>query len=379
MTYALKPILLTTVLLLPAACLRADEVKPDPNLAKILQTLDVFNHPESCTVSADGQFLFVTNCASTPDGIPLGKGAISKLQIQADGTLTMVKAQFTTGLNGPLGITILPKSTRKFRAGSLFVCTGFNSATDDKEQRVKDVRKINPGVTVVDPDSGRVLGHIATGPGTAAAKNLGHPVLQPNGICFDADGNLYVADGGGGGDELEPAVRGRPGIKKVRFASIDGYSENREQGELTFFNVRHVPNGVFYSKADDALYWTTCDGDGPAGGAVYRMPRKAFPVESEVENVVGDINPLDGLCITPGESLVTARSQEGDIALMTKRQLSILNFQGFEEPLKLASPSDIKLLTLSNGNNILYIPEQEPEAKEPWKQRLRVVLLPSRL
>jgi DNA-binding beta-propeller fold protein YncE len=357
----------------------ADDVKPDPNLARIIQTLEAFNHPESCAVSADGQFLFVTNSALTPDGYQLGKGAISKLEIHPDGTLKMLKADFTTGLTAPLGITVLPKSTKKFRAGSLFVCTGFNWVIDDKGQRVKDVGKIRPAITVVDPESGRVLGQILMGPDTAAAKNIGHPVLQPNGICFDPDGNLYFADGGGGGDELEPAVRGRPSLKRIRHANIDAYSDNKEQGELTFIMVRHVPNGVFYSPPDDKLYWSTCDGDGPGGGAVYRMERKEFPHENMVSNVVGDINPLDGLCITPGDSLITARSQDGDIALVTRSQLGVLNFLGYEEPLKLSSPGDIKLLTLSNGYNILYIPEQEPDAKEPWKQRLRVVLLPSRL
>jgi hypothetical protein len=217
------------------------------------------------------------------------------------------------------------------------------------------------------------------GPGTSAARNLIHPTLQPNGLCFDADGNLFIADGGGGGDELEPPARGRPGVKRIKHADLDPYADNKPGGELMFINVRHVPNGVYYSKADDALYWTTCDGDGPAGGAVYRLPRKDFPQQSSVGNVVGDLGPLDGLFITPAGSLVAARMHDGDVAFVTKRQLGILRFLGHDEEFKLAHPADVKLHTLANGNNVLYVPEQEPDAKGPWKQRLRVVLLPSRL
>ena len=372
------PLFLTALLLLTPRALSQD-VKPNPNLAQILQSLESFNHPESSTISADGQHLFVTNCASTSDGFLLAGGSISKLEIQPDGTLKMLAPDFARGLTAPHGIAVLPKSTRKFRAGSLFVSTGYARVIDDKGDRVKDPEKINPGVTVVHPETGQILGHLPLGPGTAAAGNLGHPVLQPNGLCFDADANLYIADGGFGGDELEPPVRGRPGVKRIRHPQIDAAAENKVLGELVFIPVRHVPNGVYYSAQDDALYWTTCDGEGDAGGAVYRMPRKEFPHETMIHNVIGAINPLEGLTITPGGSLVMSRQLDGDLAYITKRQQGRLGFLGYEEPPKFALPGDIKLLTLKNGNNILYLPEQDPESKEKNKQRLRVILLPSNL
>jgi hypothetical protein len=373
MKYALTLLFILT----PAAL--AQELKPHPNLAQIIQTLEVFNHPESSAISLDGQHLFVTNSAATPDGFPLGAGAISKLQIQPNGTLKMLTPDFAKGLTAPHGIAVLPKSTRKFRAGSLFVSTGYARALDEKSNRVKDIAKLNPGVSVFDPESGKLLGHIPLGPGTAAAGNIGHPVLRPDGLCFDADANLYLADGGLGGDELEPAVRGRPGVKRLRHPQIDPASENKILGEIVYIPVRHVPSGIFYSKSDDALYWTTCDGDGDAGGAVYRIPRKEFPHETMIENVIGAINPLEGLCITPNGGLIMSRQQDGDLALINKRQMGLLGFLGYEDPPRFATPADIKLLTLKNGHNILYLPEQDPDSKDQNKQRLRVILLPANL
>src|SRR5688572_30952223 len=79
----------------------SQDVKPNPNLAQILQTLESFNHPESSAISLDGQHLFVTNCASTPDGFPLGAGSISKLEIQPNGTLKMLAPDFAKGLTAP--------------------------------------------------------------------------------------------------------------------------------------------------------------------------------------------------------------------------------------------------------------------------------------
>jgi hypothetical protein len=32
---------------------------------------------------------------------------------------------------------------------------------------------------------------------------------------------------------------------------------------------------------------------------------------------------------------------------------------------------------MKTGHQIVFVPEQEPNATEPWKQRLRVILLPA--
>ena len=49
----------------------------------------------------------------------------------------------------------------------------------------------------------------------------------------------------------------------------------------------------------------------------------------------------------------------------------------FEEEASFSTPGDIKMITLPNGYNILYVPEQEPNSQVHGKQRLRVILLPA--
>ena len=348
-------------------------VQPDRITAKVIQTVSLFNRPYSSTISLDGRHLFVTNSAATLNGMLYRQGGISKLEIGADGRLSMVKQKFVEDLQQPMGIAVLPKGTTKFPAGSLFVSVGTTDACDDKNNRIVDIEKFTPGVAVIDPDTGKQIGFIAMGPGKAVAKAVYHPIIAPSGICFDPNGDLFLADGGNTGKALDPQIPGRPGIVRIPNAGIDTAAEDKDPGSVAFLPVRHVPAAVFYSRLDDAMYWTTCDGAPGAGGAVYRTPRKTFPLQNEVSNVVGDLGPLMGLAITPTGTLVVSRL-DGDLYFVNSKRFDAIPFT---ENGLFASPGDIKMLTLKNGQNLLYIPEQEPTATEPWKQRLRVVLLPS--
>jgi hypothetical protein len=361
--------------LLTHAGAAAAQAQPNPNLAQVIQTIEDFNRPASCAVSLDGKHLFVANSGATMQGMPLGKGAISKLEIQPDGTLKMINAKFIEGLNAPLGIAVAPKKTKIFDAGALYVTTGNIDVCDDKGNRITNIKLCNPGVTMFDPNAGGKLGHIEMGPGSAVARSLGHTVLQPNGLCFDIDGNLFFADGGQMGANLVPAERGVPGIKRIRLEHIDAYANGRAEGNVTFVPLRSIPLGVYYSKADNAIYWS-CAGAGAAPGSVWRIPRKDFPEANMVGNVFGDRKGLTGLCITPAGTLIVS-CEDGALVYANSRRLDSVPFAN--PNLVFDQPADIKLHLLPNGNKILYVPEKEPAAAQEWNQRLRVVLMPGNM
>jgi hypothetical protein len=289
----------------------------------------------------------------------------------------MIDREFVKDIHAPLGIAVLPKATGKFPAGSLFVCTGATSGCDDKNERITAVKKFNPGVSVIDPDSGKLIGFIPMGPGRAVAKSIYFPVLAPTGICFDPNGHLYVADTGNTGKELEPKLIGHAGILRIRHQHIDNFADDKDSPSVSFVPASHEPASIFYSKVDDALYWTTSDGKGPAGGGVYRIPPENFPQQNMVQNILGgaDLGPLMGVCITPKGSLIASRL-DGELALMNEKVIDRVRF--FEDG-SFSSPAEVKLHILKDGYNVLYVPEQEPNATEPWKQRLRVILLPTKL
>lgn len=360
-------------------------VQPNLTTAKVIQTVALFNHPDSCAMSADGKFLYVTNSGAIVNGITGAsfqyyQGAISKLSVDADGRLTPVNMKLADSIHTPMGIAILPKGTKKFPAGSLFVSTGTTDGLDENGEHITDVRKFNPGVTVFDPDKGKLLGFIAMGPDRAVARSIRHPVLAPCGLCFDGDGNLYVADTGNTGAYLDPVINGRPGVLRIDNANIDQYADNKTSEKdgtsVAWVSERHQPAAVFYSSIDDGIYWTTCDSKPPLVGGVFRVLRDQFAQTTSQNILGGDTNgALMGVTITPTGNLIAA-DVNGQLKFIGKRVQSEIEFT---ETGTFASPADIKLHTSSKGFNLLYVPEQEPNSTESWKQRLRVVMLPKAL
>lgn len=363
-------------------------VKPDRTTAKVIQTLAIFNHPQSSAISADGNHLFVTNSgvvvsALSGPSVQYCKGAISKLKIQPDGRLEVENVKFIDKLHAPMGIAVLNKGTSKFPEGSLFVCTGMTAGTDDQGELMTDIKKFNPGISIFSPDDGKLLGFIAMSSGHAVAKAVNHAALAPAGICFDPDGNLYMTDTANTGKDLDPIVYGRPGVMRIRNEQIDMYADDKEdpkvQGRLNilFQSERHEPAGVFYSPIDDALYWTTCDGKEPIIGGVFRTERKSF---SQVvpQNILGGIgSALMGVTITPSGNLITSKL-DGDLFYMLTGRSS-MGKVGFYEDAAFSSPGEIRFMACPKGYNVLYVPEQEPNSVQAWKQRLRVVVLPTAL
>ncbi|WP_143301120.1 hypothetical protein, partial [Candidatus Entotheonella palauensis] len=184
-------------------------VHPVP--AVIVQVLKAFDNPEGAIFSADGKFVFVSNAAELgadrADGFGWEEGAgyISKLEVQPSGTLTMVNDKLITGLTAPLGMGVLPVSTGKFPAGSIFVCVGSAPLRDNNGQVVKDPKRLQTKLLVFNVD-GQILGEIKTGVGSTFEEVTGSPITLINALGFDKSGNVYIADTAFGGDQFDPPV-----------------------------------------------------------------------------------------------------------------------------------------------------------------------------
>src|SRR6266566_369047 len=135
-------------------------IKPDRINAKCVQTLTGFNHPAACTLSLDGKYLFVSNSAATLNGMAYSQGAISKLEVLPDGRLKMLNPSFVDHLHAPMGMGVLPKATAKYPAGSLFVSMGMTNASDERGDRITEIKKFNTGVGIFNPENGNFIGFI---------------------------------------------------------------------------------------------------------------------------------------------------------------------------------------------------------------------------
>jgi len=231
----------------------------------ISQTLASFHRPESVTFSVDGKHVFVPNCASGLYGkdkvfaLLAGAGGISKLSVSATGALTMVEPQFVSGLNSPLGITTLQKPTKRFPAGALFANTGIYILCDENGAYISDPKAIGTGVTIIDPNTGTILGKIDLTPDSAVCKAIGDSFPLPNGIAFDAEGNLYVTDTGeaaGVKNSVMPA-KSNGGVLRIDHDAIDSFAQNKQHDGIHFIPIR-TPNGVAYNPHTDSMLVVTC-------------------------------------------------------------------------------------------------------------------------
>jgi hypothetical protein len=330
--------------------------------AEVVQVLSGFNNPESVAFSADGKWLYVSNVASAqfgPEkrvGFVAGEAAVSKLSVGPDGRLEVVNPRLVEKLSGTLGLTVAPAAVGPYPAGALFVCVGGALSTDGKGVPLPDPKGLGTGIAVFHPESGAPLGRIDLGVGSPVAVALGHPILLPNGIAFDGEGGLVVSDTGKGGDRFQPKIAAAPGVLRLTLGA---------KGEVTghtFTPVSGCPNGVAWSGAEKALYWVTCGGQGPEGGALFRNGRP----------LALDLGQSDGIAFTPAGTVIVSRFK-GDLVALRKG--------GTPEPIPFDQPfnfpSDIKLRTLADGSSIVVVPEQEAWNAAPWGQSLRVVRLPA--
>ena len=365
-------ITVTLTMVLFTACSGMDS-KSRQRGATVIQTIRKFHRPESVAWSLDGRLLYVSNCGSrnftNPKhvGMVVGDGSVSVVAIGKDGRTRGVPRNVVEGLNGPLGIAVLPKATKRYPRGTLLVNQGLALLTDAKGAYVTDPGELGTGILFVHAENGKILGRIELGMGSAVSTVLGHPVLLPNSIAFDKDGNLYVTDTAKGGNHLEPPIPAHPGVVRIPHASID----DPRSGGFTFLPVSGIPNGIAYNVTDDSIYIVTMGGQPHEGQAVLRVPANKF-LGDGLEVVVGDVGTMDGICFTPAGTIVTSRFS-GDLLAIRQGKASVIRLIP-DTPFN--APADIRLRVQPDGSSILAVPEQARTEPVSGKQRVRLIRLP---
>lgn len=340
---------------------------------ELRQTIAEFDRPESCSVSLDGRYVFVSNCASGEYGpdqnfaLARGRGAISKLSLAEDGSLTMQDTTFVEGITAPLGQSPLPVATDKFPRGALFVNTGFFMQTDENDEYIRDSAQLGTGVSIFDAESGERLGFIPLGIDSPVAARAGTDFLVPNGLAFDPEGNLYVGETGGENTITEPNMTSKGGVLRIDHAAIDRLAAEEDHDGVSFVELAGT-NGVLFDAEQRAIMAVTCTGDSDVDG-IYRIAIDSFG-ELAPELLIGGQNPLDAIVKLPSGryvcSAMTGELVAADIETRTAWNLSLPN------GMILHSPSDIKLHTLADGTTLLLVPEQESDGPDRWAQRLRI-------
>ena len=363
-------------------------VHPVPAVVK--QVIKAFDNPEGAIFSADGRFVFISNAAelgaqrSPAFAWGVNEGYISKLEVLPSGELKMVKDKFITGLTAPLGMGVMPVSTGKFPAGTIFVCVG-SAPFRDSTGNVINVRDRLRTKLLAFSEEGRSLGEIDTGPGSIFEQITGSPIILINALGFDRSGNLFVADTAFGGDQFVPPFTPKGGLWMIPLGALDDLAEGKSPMQKPrFLPIPGNPDGVEISPLDGKIYVNTVGPVGgapdPAGGGVYALTISNFQTGWLPPPIDRDMGALDGLDFTVGGTLLNTQIR-GDIphrlyVNCPGTPATTLMIQPSGSMADLTGPADIAVRQLADGSHLVVVPELFARDTTPGDDEVTVLILP---
>jgi hypothetical protein len=356
---------------------------------RLLQELKAFDNPEAAIFSEDGRFVFISNAAEL--GMPdkgfhwtEKAGFVSKLSVEADGTLRMVNQRLITGITAPLGMAVNPVATKRFPRGSIFLCTGGLPLADASGLDIKDPARLTSKIIVFNI-GGQILGEILWNEGSALSKVTGAPATLPNAAAFDRQGNLYLTDTGLAGGTLEPKLETRPGVVMIPHGALDALAAGETPGSKPLFiPMPGGPDGVEVSPVDGTIHVNSVGlaaglSDSDKGG-MWRLSRNNFLAGRLPKAFSGGWGALDGLVFTrKGTRLDTQILPPNYITVVTKGGDTVMSLKITGLTRDLAGPADIAVHSRRDGTSLLVIPELSATSPNTNDNPIFVVLLPASL
>ncbi len=351
--------------------------------AVVKQVLKNFDNPEGAIFSHDGKFVFISNSAEIGDrgagfSWTENEGYISKLSVNSNGTLTMVEEKLITGISSPLGMGVLPVSTRMFPAGTIFACVGAAPIVDQDGKTITDRNRMRSKLLAFNTD-GKILGEIDTGAGSVFEEITGSPIILINALGFDKAGNLFVADTAFGGAQFDPPWDGAGGLWKISVDSLDAMASGKKADKMPeFLAIPGNPDGVEVSPIDGMVYVNTvgpvAGAPDPANGGIYAISNmQTLPAPMD-----GNLGALDGLDFTIQGTMVNSQIR-GDIPARLYvncigQEATTLELIPYTE---LSGPADVAIRQMADGSYMMVVPELMARDNTPGDDEVTVLAVPS--
>jgi hypothetical protein len=372
----------------------AKQVEAFPVAAEVVEVIRQFDNPEGAVFSQDGRHVFVSNAAEIGDrgqqfGWTEGEGYISKLEVQQDGTLKMVEEKLIDGQTGPLGMAVLPVATETFPAGTIFALSGSSPSVNAQGEPIKEPARHQSKLIGFDPESGEILGEIATGSGSVFEQIGGSPILLINALGFDQEGNAHVADTAFGGDQFQPPFKGNGGLWLIPHESLDALAAGQEAGVApTFIPIPGNPDGVEVSPKDGKVYVNTvgpvAGAPDPANGGIYALTKEDFAGEAARDlppPVDQNLGALDGLDFTAGGAMLNTQIKpDVPVAIYVNcpgQKAQMLEIQGDAEAVELSGPADLAVSRAAGGEQLVVVPELMNRSPNTGDNEVTVLRLPA--
>jgi hypothetical protein len=305
-------------------------------------------------------------------------GYVSKLAVQSDGTLRMVKEKLISGLTGPLGMAVNPVATAKFPKGTIFLAEAWAPLAEADGTEVKDPSVLDPKIVAFNPD-GKVLGAIKLGAGSAAEKTSGVIATLANALAFDRQGNLYLADTGIGGGIFNPPLDTKGGgVYLFPHGSLDSLAEGKD-APLSYIAVPDGgPDGIEVAP-DGAIHFNTVGKAAgltdPAEGGMYRVTREDFMAGRLPEPFARGLGALDGLDFAGAVRLDTEIVKTNTVVVTPPfgKPMTLT----FDREKKLAGPADIAVSKRGDSSYLLLVPELAATSPNNTNNPVTVIRLPA--
>ncbi len=346
---------------------------------ELIQSIERFNTPSSCVFSLDGKSLFVANGSRGRDGWRLNKGAISKLSVSSEGNLKVTELRFVDDLTGPVGMAVLPVDTGDFKRGSIFVAQGGVWAEDRFGNYIKNSEPLKTGLVVFDPENGYLLGRILMGEGSHVAKLLGHPVLSPTGVAFDSEGNLYLSDGGTGGGNLEPVVKGKSGVLKIKRAALLMLASGAADSRIEFLKLPGTPLNLTWDRVNRDLLIATGGRREFSKGVVLRLANGDFSGSGKMQTIGKKLPSMRSIVVTNQGTILVSQTEGKIVGIKGKGRRSKFRELNFSDEEGFFGPGSLGFYGLPNGSAFLVVPEKAGGGVASWRQRIRIFKLPKNL
>jgi hypothetical protein len=364
--------------------LAAEPLQPYAHKGHVVQILKAFDNPEGAIFSADGRYVFISNSAEL--GMPEkgfhwthNGGYISKLAVQADGSLEMVNQKLISGLTGPLGMAVSTVATEKFPQGTIFLALATAPLAEADGTEVTDPKVIHPKILAFTED-GQVLGEIGLGEGSAAQKVSGVVGTLANALAFDKEGNLYLAETGIGGGQFKPKIATHGGgVYMFPVSSLDALASNQE-APLYYIPVPNGgPDGIEVAP-DGVIHFNTvgiaAGLKDPAEGGMYRVRVSDFQSGNLPMPFNKGLGALDG-CVFAGSARLDTEIKNTNSVVVTPFWSDTSYQLTYDRDIKLNGPADIAVNKRGDGSYLLVIPELSATSPNNGDNPVTVVKLPA--
>lgn len=335
-----------------------------------MHALDAFDSPSAVVALEDQRTLLVANTGRGEYGLVAGSGTISRARLDDTGHLTMDEQRFITGLNGPVGLTLLRNATEALPANTLAITVGGSWVVDEEGSRIPDDATRGTGLVFFDAETGEARGRILLGTGSPAAEALGHPVADPTGLTSDPEGNLYLIDVDVAATRSSRRSEANAGVIKIGAAAVTALLRDTPPPPDTIQFAREVslPTAVVYSDRDDALFW------GTFAGELRKLPGGDFSGRTAVITVSKEVGTVACLAVMPNGRVIGATAN-GTLLYVRGRGSRELRLR---KQTRFLSPGEPVIVPGTEDRVWFVLPEQGGGIGR-WGQRVNVISVPDDL